>query len=321
MELKMTRFLPKRAEKKVRHKHLLMKLENLAPLYIMLLPAVVYLLIFAYYPMYGAQIAFKDFKFAKGILDSPWVGIKHFVNFFNSYQFSRVIVNTLALSVYSILASMPVRIILSLSLNCVRSSSFKKTVQTITYMPHFIATVVMVGILLRFFNPHLGIISKIIQFIGGTDRDLFGLPEAFSHLYVWSGIWQNAGWGTIIFLATLAGVDPCQHEAALIDGASRLKRIWYIDLPAILPTAVIMLILDTGHVMSVGFEKVFLMQNSLNLSASEVISTYVYKVGIASGSPNYSMASAIGLFNSSINLALIIIVNSISKMLKQATLW
>jgi putative aldouronate transport system permease protein len=292
------------------------------PLYIFLLLPLTYLIVVHYYPMYGAQIAFRDFRASKGITGSPWVGLKHFDRFFSDYNFTRILKNTLVLSLYSLLAAFPVRIILALSMNAVRSGSYRKTVQMVTYMPHFISTVVMVGILVQFFNPRLGIISRLLQAFGGTDRDLMGLPSAFSHIYVWSGIWQNAGWGTIVYLAALAGVDPSQHEAALIDGATRFQRIWNVDFPAILPTATIMLIMDAGRIMSLGFEKVFLMQNSLNLSASQVISTYVYEVSLGgSGRSDFSYASAIGLFNSVVNFILVVTVNQISKALNQSSLW
>jgi putative aldouronate transport system permease protein len=297
------------------------RLRRTWPLYVLLLPGLVYLLVFHYYPMYGLQIAFKDFKFGHGITGSPWVGFKHFARFFQSYQFTRVLTNTVILSGYSILAGFPMRIMLSLSLHVVRSNMYKKIVQTATYLPHFISTVVMVGILMRFFNPILGVFSQLIQALGGTERDVMGLPAAFPHLYVWSGIWQHAGWGTIIYLATLASVDLQLHEAAIIDGASRMQRVVHIDIPAIVPTAVIILIMDMGSILSVGFEKVLLMQNALNIAASEVISTYVYKIGIASGRPNYSLGAAVGLFNSAVNFGMIVLVNGIAKALKQETLW
>jgi ABC-type polysaccharide transport system permease subunit len=274
--------------------------------------------------MYGAQIAFKDFRANLGIEGSPWVGLKYFKRFFQSYQFQRVFLNTVVLSFYSILAAFPMKVILALSINAVRTSTLRKTVQMITYMPHFISTVVMVGILVQFFNPRFGIISKIIQLFGGTNRDLLGLPGFFPSIYVWSGIWQNCGWGTIIFLAALAGVDESHHEAAIIDGAGRFQRILYIDFPAILPTAMIVLILDAGTIMNIGFEKVFLMQNSLNITASEVISTYVYKTGIGGGMnsrPDFSFATAIGLFNSAVNFILVIMVNKISKITSESSLW
>ncbi|MCI8624591.1 MAG: sugar ABC transporter permease [Provencibacterium sp.] len=299
-----------------------MRLKRTWPLYVFLLLPLIYLAVVQYYPMYGAQIAFKDFKAGLGIAGSPWVGLKHFKRFFNDYQFWRILPNTLILSFYSLLATFPMTILLSLMMNTVRSNGYRKAVQMITYMPHFISTVVMVGILVQFLNPRIGMLAQFLQMLGGTDRDLMGLPQAFPHLYVWSGIWQNVGWGTIIYLAALASVDPSQHEAALIDGANRLQRMLYVDLPAILPTAIIMLILDAGRIMNIGFEKVFLMQNDLNLSASEVISTYVYKMGIGgTGRSDFSYGAAIGLFNSAVNFILVVTVNQISKAMKQNSLW
>lgn len=290
--------------------------------YVFLLLPIIYILIFNYYPMYGAQIAFKDYKAVKGIEGSPWVGVKHFARFFNDYQFGRVLKNTVFLSLYSLFAAFPCKVILALLLNVVRHEKYKKTVQMISYMPHFISTVVMVGIVLQFFNPYIGILSRFLQLLGGSNRDLLGVPSAFMHIYVWSGIWQNVGWGTIVYLAALAGVDVAQHEAALIDGANRIQRIWHVDLPAIAPTVVIMLIMDCGHIMNIGFEKVWLMQNNLNLSASEVISTYVYKVSFApTTKSDFSYSTAIGLFNSLVNFLLVILVNQISKSLKQSSLW
>lgn len=288
-------------------------------LYFILLLPLLYLLVFQYYPMYGAQIAFKDFKASLGIARSPWAGFRHFARFFHSYQFGRVVGNTLILSSYSLAAAFVCRVALALMINAVRSEAFKKTVQMTTYMPHFISTVVMVGMLVQFFNPRLGVLSRLLQALGGTSRDLMGVPRAFAHIYVWSGVWQSAGWGTIVFLAALAAVDPCLHEAAIVDGTSRLQRILHIDLPAIIPTAVILLILDAGRIMNVGFEKVFLMQNNLNLSASEVISTYVYKVGIVN--TQYSFSSAIGLFNTAVNFAILAAVNGASRKLGDTSLW
>ena len=296
-------------------------LRRLMPLYLLLLPAVVYMLVFQYYPMYGAQIAFRDYKVARGILGSEWVGLKHFQRFVTSVQFARILANTLRISIYSLIVGFAAKTILSLSLNCMRAMRYKKLVQTVTYMPHFISTVVMVGILIRFTNPNMGVISRLIQAFGGTNRDLMGVAGAIPHLYVWSGIWQNAGWSTILFLATLSSVDPELHEAAIVDGATRMRRVWHIDLPVLIPTMVITLILDCGGIMSLGYEKMLLMQNDLNKSASEIISTYVYAQGIASASPKYSYATAIGLFNSAINFSLIVLVNALAKRLNGTSLW
>ena len=271
--------------------------------------------------MYGTIIAFKEFKISKGILGSEWVGLKHFVKFLEFYQFPMILKNTLVISIYSTIAGFAVKLILSLSLHCMRAKAYKKVIQTVTYMPHFISVVVMVGMMIRFFNPTFGPISKLIQAMGGTNRDLFGVAGAIPHLYVWSGIWQNAGWSTILYLAALSGVDPTLHEAAIVDGATRMHRIWHIDIPTLLPTIVITLIMDVGNIMSVGSAKMLLMQNDLNLSTSEIISTYVYSVGVSSASPRYSYGAAIGLFNNIVNYILLVTVNTISKKLKQATLW
>lgn len=309
----------------IKKKNILKKIKRCWPLYIFLLLPVIYLIIFLYYPMYGAQIAFKDFKAGLGILESPWVGVKHFTRFFNNYQFWRIVRNTIVLSLYTLLASFPIRIILALSLNAVRQTGFKKTVQMTTYMPHFISTVVVVGMMMQFLNPRMGIISLALQKLGGTERDLLGLSPVFPHLYVWSDVWKSAGYGTIIFLAALAAVDPFLHQAALIDGATRWQRIIYIDFPALMPVLTIVLIMQFGRVMNVGFEKVFLMQNDLNLETSEIITTYVYKVGIGGGAgtqrTDYSYGTAIGLFNSIINFVLVLLVNKISKVMNQASLW
>jgi len=296
-------------------------LKRIAPLYVMLIPAVVYIVVFAYYPMYGAQIAFRNFKITLGIWDSPWVGFDYFVRFFKSYNFVRIFTNTIYLSIYSLIASTIVVVALSLILHCVLRESFKKLVQTVIYLPHFISTVVIVGIVLRMLNPNLGVLSKLIQFFGGTDRDLMGVASAFPHIYVWSGIWQNAGWGTVIYLAALASADSEHHEAAMIDGASRLQRLIHIDIPVLVPTIVIVLIMNLGRLIDVGYEKILLMQNNLNLQKSEVIATYVYKIGLASNMPDYSLSTAVGLFNSVISLALVLIVNKVAKKLTETSLW
>lgn len=298
------------------------KIKRCWVLYLFLLLPLLYLIIFQYYPMYGAQIAFKNFRPRDGIEGSKWVGFKHFIKFFNDYQFTRILLNTITLSSYSIIASFVVTIIVALLLNAVYNEKFKKVVQMISYMPHFISTVVLVGILVQMLNPRIGVLAQIFQALGGTDRDLLGIPAAFPHLYVWSDIWQSVGWWTIVYIAALSGVDPSQHEAAIIDGANRLQRMIHIELPTIIPTAVIILIMNAGSIMNVGFEKVFLMQNNLTLSTSEVISTYVYKNSLGDGGrSDFSYSTAIGLFNSVINFVLVIFVNQISKCLKQSSLW
>jgi putative aldouronate transport system permease protein len=291
-------------------------------MYLLLLVPLAWLLVFKYYPMLGAQIAFKRFRASQGIWDSQWIGFANFIKFFKSYQFGRVLSNTLLLSIYQLLAGFPFPIIFALLLNTLNSQNYKKFIQTVTYLPYFISIVVMVGILLQVFNPISGIYGRLaFSLTGKAAIDLFGKAQIFPHLYVWSGVWQTMGWNSIIYLAALASVSPELHEAGKIDGMSRFVRIIYIDLPAILPTITVLLILNFGRIMSLGFEKVYLMQNSLNLGRSEVISTYVYKVGLAVGGGDFSYATAIGLFNSVINLALIIMVNKICKRVGGSTLW
>ncbi|KOY14268.1 sugar ABC transporter permease [Paenibacillus xylanivorans] len=288
-------------------------------LYLLVLPPVLYLLIFKYIPMVGVQIAFKDFSVVKGIWGSPWVGLKHFEAFFESPNFWLLIKNTIGISFYSLLAGFPIPILLALALNEIRTGYFKKTVQMVTYAPHFISTVVMVSIIILMLSPHVGVVDKLFTFLGFPMTNFMGIPEYFKSIYVWSGVWQGMGYSSIIYIAALAGVDPSLYEAAKMDGASRLRKIWHIDLPTLVPVTVIMLILSLGSIMGVGFEKIYLMQNPLNTSASEVISTYVYKVGLIGA--NFSFSSAVGLFNSVINLILLVIVNGISRKVSQNSLW
>ncbi|GAA4877452.1 ABC transporter permease subunit [Paenibacillus vulneris] len=290
-------------------------------LYALIALPLIYIIIFKYVPMYGAQIAFKNFIVTKGIWDSEWVGFKHFDRFFHSYEFWRLMSNTILLSVYSLVAGFPFPIILALSLNYVKNQLFKKSVQMITYAPHFISVVVMVGIILELLEPRNGIVNNVLKLIGLNPINFMGVPEYFKSIYVWSGIWQSVGFGCIIYLAALASIDPALHEAAVVDGANKLQRMWHIDLPGIMPIAIIMLIMNTGHMLDVGFEKVLLMQNPLNIRTSEVIDTYVYKVGLTSQALNYSYPTAIGLFKSVINLILLIMVNKIAQKTKQASLW
>jgi putative aldouronate transport system permease protein len=292
-------------------------------LYLFLLIPAVYIIIFAYIPMLGVQIAFKQFNITGGIWGSPWVGLANFRKFFNSYTFSRVIGNTLRISLYDIIAGFPFPIIFALCLNTIEHRRFKKFLQTVTYMPHFISVVVIVGMLMQIFHPLNGIYGIVVRAITGSQAvDLFGKPDAFPHLYVWSGIWQGFGWSSIIYVAALTSVPEELYEAARVDGASRFKMVLYVDLPALAPTITILLILRLGSIMSLGFEKAWLMQNSLNLRTSELISTFVYKQGLAAGGPtDFSYAAAIGLFNSLVNLALIIMVNKLAKKLSETSLW
>lgn len=290
-------------------------------LYALLALPVIYVLVFKYYPMYGAQIAFKDYIASKGVAGSEWVGLKHFIRFFNSYEFSKLMKNTLIISLYSLLAGIPFPIILALSLNYVKNQLFKKSVQMITYAPHFISIVVMVGIVMELLDPRNGLVNMLLGQLGIEPINFMAKPEYFSSIYVWSGIWQNVGFSCIIYLAALAGVDPAQHEAAVIDGASKFQRMLHIDLPSIIPVMIILLILNTGHILDLGFEKVLLLQNPLNVRTSEVIDTFVYKVGLASQAMNYSYSTAINLFKSVIGLILLILVNQMAKKAKQESLW
>ena len=287
-------------------------------LYLFVLPAVIYLILFNYLPMYGVQIAFRDYSAREGILHSPWVGLKHFRTFFDSYQFTDLVKNTLALSLYSLVAGFPISIIFALFLNYIGSPGFKKSAQMITYAPHFISNVVFCGMLIIFLSSD-GVVSQIIQLFGGEAKNFIATPEYFRHIYVWSGVLKSTGWNSIMYISVLASVPPDLHEAAIVDGASKFKRMIYIDLPMLLPTATILLILNVGSIMNVGFEKAFLLQNSLNLDYSEIISTYVYKVGIQGGQFSYS--AAIGLFNNVINFVLLILVNKFSKYLTGTSLW
>lgn len=283
-------------------------------LYLLLLIPVVYLLIFNYGPMYGVQIAFRDYRLTGGVTGSEWVGLKHFEKFLNNYLFGRVFKNTLTIALYNIAVGFPLPIILALLLNTVKNEKFKRFTQTISYIPHFLSVTIMVSIITMVFNPITGLYGAIYRLTGGTGYpyDFVSMPEAFPHVYVWSDVWQQLGWNTIIYMAALSGVSKDHHEAAMIDGASRWKRIIHVDLPAILPTICTMLILRCGSIISVGFEKAYLLQTNLNLDASEVIATYVYKNGM-SGIKSFSYGTAVGLFNSVINCTLLVLVNWIVK--------
>ena len=292
-------------------------------LYLFLLLPLIYIIVFKYLPMGGLVVAFKDYKVRQGIWGSKWVGFDQFVRFFESYMFKDIMVNTFILSFYSILVSFPIPVLFALTINSVENKRFKKVTQTIVNMPHFISTVVLVGVLMMIFHNRQGIYGNIVHlFTGKYPGDLFASPESFRHFYVWSAVWQNFGWDSIIYTAALSSVDPSYHEAAQMDGASRFKRILHVDLPTIIPTIVTMLILKMGHVLTLGFEKIFLMQNSLNISASQVVSTYVYEMGISgTGAGNFSYATAIGMFNNVVQFILVLIVNKISKKVSETSLW
>jgi putative aldouronate transport system permease protein len=306
---------------KKKSRNLLKDMAKVWQLYVLMALPFAYIIIFKYVPMYGAQIAFKNFIATKGIMNSPWVGFDHFIRFFNSYEFWNIMENTIGLSLYQLAAGFPFPIILALSLNYIMHEKFKKIVQMVTYAPHFISVVVMVGIIFQVLDPRIGIVSEILRALGFGSVNLIGQSEYFKSIYVWSGVWQNVGFSCIIYLAALAGIDPSLHEAAVVDGATKLRRMWHIDLPGILPIAVILLILEVGRMLEIGFEKSFLMQNPLNLQASEIVDTYVYKVGLASTVVNFSYSSAIGLFKNAINLVLLLVVNRLAKKMGQSSLW
>jgi len=282
-------------------------------LYVMLALPIVWVILFLYGPLYGLQIAFQNYSVAKGFTRSPWVGWKWFDQFIHSYQFWPVIKNTLILNGYELAALFPLPIVLSLLLNSVRSKGYSRAVQLITYAPHFISTVVVVGILFMVLSPQSGIVNQLVVATGGQSIDFMSEKEWFRHIYVWSGAWQTLGWSAIIYLAALAGVDPELHEAARVDGANILRRMWHIDLPAILPVAITLLVLNLGSILSSGFEKVLLMQNPLNLDVSQVIDTYVYQIGLNSAIPQLSYATAIGMFKSVIALILVLLANWLAR--------
>ena len=280
------------------------------PYYALILLPLIYLLVFKYYPMLGVQIAFKDFKVRGGIWGSPWVGLKHFQTFFGSTTAGTIIKNTFVLSLYYLIASFPIPIVLAICLNECRSTKFKKFTQMITYMPYFISTVVLVSMIIQFTDISTGFINQIIVKLGGEATNFMGTVSYFRSLYVWTGVWQSMGYSAIVYLAALTGVPIELYEAAKVDGASKFRRIISIDIPYIAPTIITLFILNTGSILSIGFEKIYLMQNSINTPVSEVISTYVYKIGVLQF--NYSYSTAVGLFNSVVNLVMLLIVNTLS---------
>ena len=291
-----------------------------AGLYLLIIPALAFLILFAYVPMYGIVLAFKEYDSLLGIGGSPWIGWENFERFFRGYYFQEVLLNTLLISVYSLVVGFVFPVLLALMLNWVGNLKFKKTVQMISYAPYFISVVVIVAMLDAFFDPTTGLLNNFLRlFDENASVDLINSPGAFKSLYVWSGLWQSLGWGAIIYIAALSGVSPELYEAATIDGATKLHKIWYIDLPRIMPTMVTLLILSMGNILSVGFEKVYLMQNDNNLASSEVISTYVYKKGILSA--DYGFGTAVGLFNSLINFFLLASANFIARRLTGYSIW
>ncbi len=295
------------------------KLLNDWQLYLLILPGVIYFIVFHYVPLYGIQIAFKDFKVSKGIVDSAWVGFDNFKTFFNSYYCGRLIINTLLLNVYSLLWSFPVPVVLALLLNRIKQERFKKFTQTVIYIPHFISTVVMAGMLYIFLSPETGMINRLINALGG--QSIYFMAEAgwFRTVYIASGIWQSAGWGTILYIAALTGVDQEVYEAATLDGASVMQKIRHIDIPSILPIAVMMLILECGKIMGGDTQKALLLQTKSNTATSDIIGLYVYNVGL--GQAKYSYTAAIGLFQNLIGFVMIVVVNTISKRVSSVSMF
>jgi putative aldouronate transport system permease protein len=287
-------------------------------LYLLIIPPLIWVFTFCYAPMYGLQIAFKDYIMRAGFWGSPWVGFKYFRNFMSSYYFPRLMGNTIGISLYGMIAGFFPPIILAIALNECRIRSLKKAVQLITYAPHFISTVVVTGILIQILSSN-GIVNSFIASLGGAPVSFLGEPAFFKSIYVWSGIWQGTGYSSIIYLAALAGINPEMQEAACIDGANIWQRIWHIDIPEIMPTAVILLILGAAGILNVGFEKVYLLQNPLNMSSSDVISTYTYRVGLKD--MNYSMATAVGLFQSVVSFLFMITVNKLAKKTGNTGIW
>jgi ABC-type polysaccharide transport system permease subunit len=302
--------------KKRERTRLLLRIRDRWQIYLLLVLPLTYLIIFSYGPMGGLLIAFKRYNFALGIFGSPWVGFENFRRFLQSYKFMQVFRNTLTLSLYSLCVGFPIPIIFALLLNALPYRMYQKTIQTVTYIPHFISTVVMVGLIFQLLNNRNGLYGSVAIFLTHKmPPDLLAVGTNFKHIFVWSGIWQGTGYASVIYFAALSNVDPALHEAALVDGATRFQRVLYVDIPSIMPTASIMLILGMGGIMNVAFEKALLMQNSLNINYSEVISSYVYKVGLASGINDFSLSAAIGMFNSVINFLLLVITNWGSKKL------
>ncbi len=290
-------------------------------LWVLLIPAIVFFIVFCYFPMYGVQIAFRDYKAVFGITGSKWVGLKHFRTFFNSYYCGRMFKNTILLNVYGLLFGFPIPIILSIMLNQLNNKRFKGFTQTAIYVPHFISTVVLAGMIYLFFSPTNGIINKLIVACGGESIYFLIEEDWFRPLFIGSDIWQNAGWNTILYIATLTSIDPQLYEAATIDGATRMQKIRHIDIPHLIPIAVMMLILNCGSLLSSNTDKALLLQTSGNIKTSDIIGVYVYNQGIAGASPKFSYTSAIGLCLNVINFAIIMIVNAISRKMSDISLF
>jgi putative aldouronate transport system permease protein len=319
MDARLNSASPQPAPKSNKWTHVKRQLKRNIGLYIIISPAVLYFLIWHYWPMYGVQIAFKDFMPGLGIWNSPWVGFEHFERLFDAYYFWTILKNTIGISLYGLVVGIPAPILLALLFNEIRNRKFRSFAQSISYAPHFISVVVAVGILFFFISPTNGVFNSILVTLGREPVDYLADPSKFWHLYVWSGIWQGVGWSSLIYSAAISGISPDLYEAAYMDGASKFRRIWHITIPGIVPTIVILSILSAGGIMSVGFEKILLMQNPMNLESSEVISTYMYKSGLLN--TQYSFSAAVGLFNNVINFIILIIVNAVARKAGETSLW
>ena len=303
----------------MKKKKTMLYLKKSSGLYLLLLPSVIALILFNFIPMYGVLIAFQDYNPTKGIWGSTWVGLANFIQYFQSYQFGRTLWNTFAISMLGILLSFPLPILLALMCNQMRAKASKKFFQTATYLPHFISTVVMAGMIILFLSPSQGVIARLFGYIGVAFPNVMGNAKAFPWIYVLTELWQHLGWDSILYIAALSSIDPSFYEAAALDGASKFQMIRYIDIPSIMPTVCIQLILRSGAILSVGFEKILLLQNNMNLAGSEVISTYVYKLGIVGG--QYGLSSAIGLFNTLVGMIMLLIVNKIVAKMQGTSLF
>ena len=289
-------------------------------LYLMILPALLYILLFHYGPMYGITIAFKNFSMRKGILGSPWIGFENFERLFSSYWFPIILRNTLTISLLSLVISFPFPILIALMVNELENKTASKVFQTVSYAPHFISTIVLCGMVVLFLNPSTGMINRLIIALGGAAVYFMAKPGLFKWVYVLSGVWQSTGWGTIIYVAALSGVDKSLVEASRLDGANILQKIWYIHVPVLMPTIITLFILQCGSLFSVGYEKVYALQTSQNLMGSEVISTYSYKVGLGEGS-DFSFSTTVSLFNSVCNSLILIAANRLARTAGQSGLW
>ncbi|MDR2417714.1 MAG: ABC transporter permease subunit [Treponema sp.] len=303
----------------IHHKSRIQRLLASKELYVFCLPGIVITALFHYWPIYGIQIAFRDYSVRRGIWNSAWIGWDHFIRFFSGPDAAQIIWNTFALSIYGLVAGFPVPIILALLLNSLRWKKYRKVIQMVTYAPNFLSTVVLCSMILLFLSPRVGMVNTLISFFGVPSINFMGDWKYWRHIYVWTGVWAGMGWGSVVYFAALAGVSPELHEAAIVDGATKFQRVLHIDLPSIMPVAVMLLILSFGSILSIGFEKAYALQNPLNLRVSKIISTYTYEIGILNADMAYS--TAIGLFNSVVNAILLLTVNSVSRKLSDNALW